>query len=54
MVAHLREIQRIVIEEDTAFIPTHSPWGDYAMRPNLKGFVLAPQHWHDMAIVDKE
>ena len=54
MVAHLREIQRIVIEEDTAFIPTHSPWGVYAMRPNLKGFVLAPQHWHDMAIVDKE
>ena len=54
MVGHLREIQRIVIEEDTAFIPTHSPWGVYAMRPNLKGFVLAPQHWHDMAIVDKE
>ena len=54
MVAHLREVQRIVIEEDTAFIPTHSPWGVYAMRPGITGFVLAPQHWHDMAIVDKE
>jgi peptide/nickel transport system substrate-binding protein len=54
MVKELREVERIVIEEDTAFIPTHSPWGVYAMRPNVKGFVLAPQHWHDMTIVDKE
>jgi hypothetical protein len=23
------------------------------MNPKVTGFVLAPQHWHDMAIVDK-
>jgi len=53
MIGHLKAIERIVIEEDTAFIPTHSPMGVYAMTPIVKGFVLAPQHWHDMAIVDK-
>lgn len=52
-VEHLQEIQDIVCE-DMAFIPTHFLKGVYAMSPRITGFVLAPQHWHDMAIIDKE
>jgi peptide/nickel transport system substrate-binding protein len=48
----LRQIQAIIGEE-VPWIPFHSPFAVYAMNPKVTGFVLAPQHWHDMAIVDK-
>lgn len=51
--AHLKELRDTVCQ-DAAFIPTHSPLGVYAMSPKIKGFVLAPQHWNDMAIIDKQ
>jgi len=50
---YLREIQRIVAE-DAAFIPYFSSIQIYMMNPKLKGFVLAPQHWHDFTMVTKE
>jgi len=53
MVAKLKEMEKIVIEEDTAFIPTHSPLGVYAMNPSISGFVLPPQHWTDLTLIDK-
>ena len=48
----LRKIEAIIGEE-VPWIPFHSPFAVYAMNPKVTGFVLAPQHWHDMAIVDK-
>jgi peptide/nickel transport system substrate-binding protein len=53
MVAKLREMEKIVMEEDAAFIPTHSPLGVYAMNPNITGFILPPQHWTDLTLIDK-
>jgi peptide/nickel transport system substrate-binding protein len=53
MVAKLKEMEKIVVEEDTAFIPTHSPAGVYAMSPKITGFVLPPQHWTDLTLVGK-
>jgi hypothetical protein len=46
-------MEKIVIEEDTAFIPTHSPLGVYAMNPKITGFILPPQHWTDLTQIDK-
>ena len=46
MVGYLHQVQRI-IADDMAFIPYYTPIAIYAMRPNVAGFVLAPQHWHD-------
>ena len=53
MVAKLKEMEKVVIEEDAAFIPTHSPAGVYAMSPKVTGFVLPPQHWTDLTLVGK-
>ncbi len=53
MVAKLHSVRDTVCE-DAAFIPTHSPLGVAAVSKNIKNFVLAPQHWPDMAIVRKE
>jgi peptide/nickel transport system substrate-binding protein len=53
MISKLKEMEKIVIEEDTAFIPTHSPAGVYAMSPKITGFVLPPQHWTDLTLVGK-
>ena len=53
MVAKLKEMEKVVIEEDAAFIPTHSPAGVYAMSSKVTGFVLPPQHWTDLTLVDK-
>lgn len=52
-VVHLRGIQQIVADE-VAWIPLHTPLAVYAAAPNIKGFVLSPQHWHDFATVYKE
>jgi peptide/nickel transport system substrate-binding protein len=46
MLGHLAELQQ-TIADDMAFIPYYTPVAIYAMRPNISGFVLAPQHWHD-------
>lgn len=48
----LREI-RDIVAEDVAFIPVYTPLQVYAMRPNVEGFVLAPQHWADYTSVTK-
>ncbi|MEM6487193.1 MAG: ABC transporter substrate-binding protein [Pseudomonadota bacterium] len=53
MVALLHQIRDIVAEE-VAFIPVYTPIQVYAMRPEVKGFVLAPQHWADYTSVFKE
>lgn len=46
MLGHLATLQQ-TIADDMAFIPYYTPIAIYAMRPNVSGFVLAPQHWHD-------
>lgn len=53
MVGRLQAVRDIICE-DAAFIPTHSPLGVAAVSKNIKNFVLAPQHWPDMAIVRKD
>jgi peptide/nickel transport system substrate-binding protein len=53
MIAKLREMEKIVMEEDAAFVPTHSPLGVYAMKPGITGFILPPQHWTDLTLIDK-
>ena len=53
MVGNLHEIRDIICEEAT-FIPTHSPLGVVATSAAIGNFVLAPQHWPDMAIVTKD
>ncbi len=52
-VGYLRQIQKI-IADDVAWIPYFSPLGIFAESPKVRGFVAAPQHWNDLAIVDKE
>lgn len=46
MLGHLATVQQTVAD-DMAFIPYYTPIAIYAMRPDISGFVLAPQHWHD-------
>ena len=53
MVKILHEI-RDIVTDDVAFIPLYTPIQVYAMRPEVKGFVLAPQHWADYTSVYKE
>lgn len=52
MVEALRGAQQI-IADDAAFIPYFTADSVYAMRPNVEGFVLAPQHWIDLTGVHK-
>ena len=53
MVGKLRQMQDQICQ-DAAFIPTHSPLGVVAMSKNIHNFVMAPQHWPDMALVTKD
>lgn len=53
MVEYLHEVQQI-IADDMAFIPYYTPVAAYAKQPNISGFVLAPQHWHDYTGLRKE
>jgi peptide/nickel transport system substrate-binding protein len=52
MNAALHEVQQI-IATDVAFIPYFTAMSVYAMRPNVEGFVLAPQHWIDITDLHK-
>ncbi len=52
MHAALRQVQQIVAD-DAAFIPYFTADSVYALRPDVKGFVLAPQHWIDLTGVHK-
>jgi peptide/nickel transport system substrate-binding protein len=52
MVRTLREIRDIVSEE-VGFFSYYTPVQVYAVRPEVKGFVLAPQHWPDYTSVYK-
>lgn len=49
----LREVQKI-IADDMAFIPYYTADSVYATRPEIDGFVLAPQHWIDLTGVSKK
>lgn len=53
MVGKLKQVRDIICD-DASFIPTHSPLGVVAMSKQIKGFVMPPQHWPDMAIVRKD
>jgi peptide/nickel transport system substrate-binding protein len=50
-VKYLRDLQDI-LNEDMPFVPLLSWKQKYAMSPRVKGFVLAPEHWVDLSIVD--
>jgi peptide/nickel transport system substrate-binding protein len=50
---HLHKVQDI-IARDHAWLPTYTPIAAYAMRPNISGFVLAPEHWPDFTQMTKE
>jgi peptide/nickel transport system substrate-binding protein len=52
MVKALHEI-RDIVTADVALIPVYTPLQVYAMRPNVQGFVLAPQHWADFTSISK-
>jgi peptide/nickel transport system substrate-binding protein len=52
MLGHLATLQQ-TIADDMAFIPYYTPIAIYAMQPNISGFVLAPQHWHDYTGLEK-
>ncbi len=51
-VAALREVQEI-IGKDHAWLPTYIPIGAYALRPNVSGFVMPPEHWAEFTGVVK-
>lgn len=53
MVANLHAV-RDAVTADVALIPIYTPLQVYAMRANVKGFVLAPQHWADYTSVYKD
>lgn len=53
MVGHLRELNRM-ISEDAAIFSYYTPIQVYASTPNVKGLVMAPQHWQDFTTVTKE
>jgi peptide/nickel transport system substrate-binding protein len=50
-VKYLREL-RDLLNEEMPFVPLFSWKQKYAMSPKVKGFVLAPEHWVDLSIVD--
>lgn len=52
MNSSLREVQTI-IADDMAFISYYTADSVYATRPEIEGFVLAPQHWIDLTGVSK-
>jgi peptide/nickel transport system substrate-binding protein len=53
MLKALHEL-RDIVTADAAFIPVYTPIQVYVTRPNVKGFVLAPQHWADFTSISKE
>jgi peptide/nickel transport system substrate-binding protein len=53
MIKALHEL-RDAVTADAAFIPVYTPIQVYVTRPNVKGFVLAPQHWADYTSISKE
>jgi len=53
MDAKLHEV-RDIIADDMAFTSYYRALSVYATRPEVKGFVLAPQHWFDLTGVHKE
>lgn len=53
MIATLRQVRDIVSDE-VGFFSYYTPIQIYAIQPNIKGFVLAPQHWPDYTSVYKE
>ncbi|WP_181702088.1 ABC transporter substrate-binding protein [Chthonobacter albigriseus] len=53
MIKTLHEV-RDIVTADAAFIPVYTPIQVYVTRPNVKGFVLAPQHWADSPGVNRE
>ncbi|MFO1035297.1 MAG: ABC transporter substrate-binding protein [Geminicoccaceae bacterium] len=53
MIATLRQVRDIVSDE-VGFFSYYTPIQIYAIQPNVKGFVLAPQHWPDYTSVYKE
>jgi len=53
MTAKLREVQKI-IADDMSFIAYYTADSVYATRPEIEGFVLAPQHWIDLTGVSKK
>lgn len=49
----LHEI-RDIIAGDMAFTSYYTAMSTYAARPEVKGFVLAPQHWFDLTGITKQ
>lgn len=47
----LRRVQEIV-GNDVPWVPVFSPKLKYATSPKIQGFVLAPEHWQDFAILE--
>ena len=53
MDAKLHEV-RDIIASDMAFTSYYTAMSVYAARPEVKGFVLAPQHWFDLTGITKQ
>lgn len=51
--AKLHEV-RDIVASDMAFTSYYTAMSVYAARPEVKGFVLAPQHWFDLTGITKQ
>lgn len=51
-VEKLREINKI-ISDDAAILTYYTPIQVYAMKPNIDGLIMAPQHWQDFTTISK-
>ena len=45
-----REANRIIMEEDVAFLPVFSYHNPILLAPNVKGFVNGQENWYDFAL----
>jgi peptide/nickel transport system substrate-binding protein len=53
LTSKLHEV-RDIIANDMAFTSYYTAMSVYAARPDVKGFVLAPQHWFDLTSITKQ
>ena len=47
---YYREANRIIMEEDVAFLPVFSYHNPILLAPNVKGFVNGQENWYDFAL----
>ena len=51
MVSRLQQVAKI-IADDVAWIPVYAYKLAFAVSPRIKGFVLAPENWQDLTLLE--